>query len=89
MLDKVRQAAVEDMKLPGDVILGDVLISCSGKSKVVVENYRSILICSDERIRLQTQNGRLEFCGRRLHIDYYNHDQMKISGQIREIVFCD
>jgi sporulation protein YqfC len=86
--DKVKQAAAEDLKLPKDVVLGEVLVSFVGRSQAVIENYRSILVYTDETIRLQARNCRLEFHGRRLHIDYYNHDQMRISGQIREMVFC-
>jgi sporulation protein YqfC len=87
MWDRVKQAAVENLKLPKDVVLGEVLVSFIGRSQVVIENYRSILIYTDERIRIQAVNCKLELFGRRLQIDYYNHDQMRISGQISGMTF--
>jgi sporulation protein YqfC len=87
MWDRVKQAAVEDLKLPKDVVLGEVLVSFIGRSQVVIENYRSILIYTDQQIRIQAVNCKLELYGRSLQIDYYNHDQMRISGQISGMTF--
>lgn len=89
MWERVRQTAVDELKLPRDVILGDVLISFVGRNSVTVENYRGILIYDDKTVKLQAKHCKLEIRGRRLHIDYYNHDEMKITGQIQSLEFCD
>ncbi|MCD8222407.1 MAG: YabP/YqfC family sporulation protein [Clostridiales bacterium] len=89
MLKRIRRTAAEELKIPRDVILGEVLISFVGKHQVSIENYRSILAYDDQTVRLQTQSGKVEIRGKHLRIDYYNQEEMRISGQIRELVFDD
>ncbi len=89
MWERVKHTAVEELKLPKDVVLGEVLVSFIGRCNVTIENYRGLLIYDDQTIRLQAKHCKLEIRGKRLHIDYYNHDEMKISGQIQGMEFCD
>lgn len=70
-------------------MLGEVLVSFVGRTCAIVENYRGILIYDDQTVKLQAKNCKLQFHGKRLHIDYYNHDEMKISGQIQSMEFGD
>ena len=72
MFERVKMAAVEELKLSRDVILGEVLISFVGRYSVTIENYRGILIYDDSTVKLQAKNCKLQIYGRRLHIDYYN-----------------
>ena len=88
MLEHAKQSATEQLKLPGDVMLGEILLSFSGRYCVTVENYRGILLFEENCIRLQGKNCRLQICGRRLNIVYYDHDSMKICGQIQSMEFC-
>lgn len=87
MFDQIKVAAVEGLKLPKDVVLGEVLISFVGRYSVTIENYRGILIYDDKTVRLQAKHCKLQIHGKRLHIDYYNHDEMKITGQIQSLDF--
>ena len=89
LFERVRIAAADNLKLPKDVVLGEVLISFVGRTSVVVENYRGILIYADQTVKLQARNCKLQFRGKRLHIEYYNHDEMKISGLIQSMEFGD
>lgn len=89
MFDRMRMAAAEEWKLPKDVVAGEVLVSFVGRRSVTIENYRGILIYDDQTVKLQAKHCKLEIRGRRLHIEYYNQDEMKITGQIRTLEFCD
>lgn len=89
VFDQAKQAATEHLKLPGDVVLGEILLSFSGRYSVTVENYRGILWFDDSCIRLKGKDCRLQICGKRLRIEYYDRDAMKISGQIQSMEFCD
>ena len=89
MLEHAKQSVTEQLKLPGDVMLGEILLSFSGRHSVTVENYRKILLFEEDCIRLQGKNCRLQICGRRLNIVYYDRDSMKIRGQIQSMEFCD
>ena len=88
MLEHAKQSATEQLKLPGDVMLGEILLSFSGRYCVTVENYRGILLFEENCIRFQGKNCRLQICGRRLNIVYYDRDSMKIYGQIQSMEFC-
>ena len=89
MFEHAKQSAAENLNLPGDVVLGEVLLSFCGRCSVTVENYRRILLFEENCIRLQAKDCRLQICGRRLKIEYYDQDSMKISGQIQSMEFCD
>lgn len=89
MFEQIRIAAADGMKLPKDVVLGEVLVTFVGRYSVTIENYRGILIYDDHTVKLQTKNCKLMIHGKRLHIDYYNHDEMRITGQIQSMEFGD
>ncbi|MDO4268280.1 MAG: sporulation protein YqfC [Eubacteriales bacterium] len=87
MLEQVKQAAADSLKLPKDVVCGEPLLSFVGRCSVTIENYRGILVYDDSTIRLQAKHGRILICGKRLHIDYYTHEEMRITGQIQSLEF--
>ena len=53
----------------------------------VVENYRSILFFSDEMLRLTGKNTRLTIKGKGLSIEYYDRDNLRVTGQIVSVEF--
>ncbi|MGN0158049.1 MAG: YabP/YqfC family sporulation protein [Brotaphodocola sp.] len=85
----MKYMAADTLKLPKDVVLGEVLITFIGRYSVMIENYRGILIYDDHVVKLQAKNCKLTIHGKRLRIEYYNHEEMKISGQIQSMDFCD
>ena len=48
---------------------------------------RTILLYTDQTIRLQGKNCRLAVHGSRLSIQYYTKEEMKITGQIKSVEF--
>lgn len=89
MFDKMKLMATENLKLPKDVVLGEAIITFIGRYSVMIENYRGILIYDDRAVKLQAKNCKLTIHGKRLHIEYYNHEEMKITGQIQSMDFGD
>lgn len=82
-----KKTAVSALGLPRDVILGDVLINFIGRGEVDVENYRSILIYTDNLVKLQAKNCKVLIHGSRLRINYYTAEEMKITGHIDSLEF--
>ncbi len=78
---------VESLKLPRDSVLGDSIITVTGNTEILIENYKGILQYSDELILLQGKNRKIELKGKRLNIVYYTNEDMKISGMIESICF--
>ena len=82
MLEHAKQSVAEQLKLPGDVMLGEILLSFSGRYCVTVENYRGILEYTQECILLQGKHTRIRIEGCCLKIVYYTNEDMKIAGKI-------
>ena len=86
-LHRGNELVVESLKLPRDSVLGDSIITVTGNTEILIENYKGILQYSDELILLQGKNRKIELKGKRLNIVYYTNEDMKISGMIESICF--
>lgn len=78
---------VESLKMPKDMVLGNVLMSISGRQEIYIENYRSIIEYTESQVKLQTKNGKVIISGKQLRIEYYTNDEMKVTGTISEIKY--
>ena len=81
--DKSRtELIMESLQLPKDILHGDMRVTMTGNREAWIENYKGILEYSTESILLQGKNGRVQFEGKRLTIDYYTNEDMKLTGRI-------
>lgn len=87
MFQKVKSSAVAALNLPGDVMLGEVLLYFMGSRCLVIENYRSIVKYEDHEIWIQAKNCRVVVKGKHLCIAYYDKEEMKITGAIQAVEF--
>lgn len=71
--------------LPDDVIAGAPLLMATGKNQICVENYKGIIEYTGTLIRIQTKICKIVIEGKRLNIDYFTSDEMRISGYIDSI----
>lgn len=78
---------MDSLQLPKDILRGDMRITLTGNREVWIENYKGILEYSEECILLQGKNGRVQFEGKRLTIDYYTNEDMKLTGRILSIKY--
>ncbi len=75
------------LNLPTDLMLGDPIVTVTGRRDITVENYRGIMNYETVLIRLSLKHGQIEIHGSDLRIDYYTNDDMKISGRIDRIEY--
>ena len=87
MQEHAREAVVSALKLPKDVMMGEAVLSLTGRQAIVIENYRSIILYSDTLVKLQARHYKILVHGARLTIEYYTADEMKISGFIGNVEF--
>ncbi len=66
---------------------GAVLVTITGTSEILLENYRGIIEYTSERIRVQTKTCQVEVQGQCLLIAYYTNDEMKITGRICAVLY--
>lgn len=81
-LERKKEIIVESLKLPKDSMLGASIVTVTGNTDAFVENYRGILEYTPETIVLQGKTCQISIVGKRMSIDYYTNEDMKISGCI-------
>ncbi len=85
--NRVKSNIVESLELPKDLMYGAVIVTVTGRTEALVENYRGIIEYTCEKIRLQTKGCQVEIRGKQLLIQYYTNDEMKVTGFIHEIIY--
>ena len=77
-----REALAQSLELPRDALL-----TMTGESQLLVENYRAIREYTPGHLLIQAANCRIRIEGKHLQIRYYNNEEMQIEGQIEVIRF--
>ena len=73
------------MKLPRDVCMGEALVSMEGRHSLVIENYRNILLYTENEVKIQARTCKISVRGKGLSIQYYDKEEMKITGRIASV----
>ena len=84
---ELKENVVRAFDLPPDLAYGSVLLSVTGQNELLIENYRGILEYKDEHIRIQAKDCRILVVGKRLQIEYYTNEEMKVKGLIEQIIY--
>lgn len=87
VIETAKESMVENLKLPRDLVMGEAVLSVTGSTEAFIENYKGILECSREAVMVQTKNCRIRICGSKLTVEYYTNDEMKVTGQIHQILY--
>ena len=81
--EQIKEKMVSAMDLPKDVIQNASVITILGRNELCIENYRDIIEYTDTLIRVQTR------AGKRLRIQYYTNDEMKVTGALSSLEFTE
>jgi sporulation protein YqfC len=74
---------VNALNLPKDVVLGMPVITATGNCEVHIENFKSIMEYNCDSVKLMTKKGPVIITGNRLVIDYFNAEEIHITGLIK------
>ena len=77
--EQIKEKMVSAMDLPKDVI----------QNASVITIYRGIIEYTDTLIRVQTRAGQIRIQGKRLRIQYYTNDEMKVTGALSSLEFTE
>ena len=81
-----KEQVVSGLEVPPDSSPDkDTIVTLTGPSEVLVENYRSICRYSPSEIVLLSLRGKVTICGKNLEILWYHSFEMKIRGEISGI----
>jgi len=84
---KIREQVIEQLELPKDLLMGEAIVTITGRRELLIENYKGILNYEDSFIKIQAKNCRIMITGRKLSIDYYTNEEMKISGFFEQVQY--
>jgi len=77
------------LEIPGDLVLDLPKITMLGREELYLENHKGIIEYSQKRLRVNLARGFMEVLGNQLEIKALLPDEMKISGEIKQITFFD
>ena len=83
----IKSKIAQKLNIPEDISDGLPIVTVTGKCEVYVENYRGIIEYENNCIKLQTKVCRICFTGKNLEIVYYTNTDMKITGQLENILY--
>ncbi|MBQ8982260.1 MAG: YabP/YqfC family sporulation protein [Lachnospiraceae bacterium] len=75
------------MEFASDVTEGSFLLSMTGKERLWLENYESILVYNDREVVIMARRTRIRIQGDHLCIESYGSVEMKLKGNIDYIQF--
>ena len=87
MAHDIKKSVTNSLRLPRDLIMGEVNVRLIGKHEVFIENYRYIIEYTEAVLKLQCRNTKLKICGNKLVIEYYSKDEMLVKGTINEVSY--
>lgn len=83
----MKQRTAKAAEIPKDVIMGMPVLTVTGDREMSVENYGGIIEYTEQIVRIRTKAGQIIINGKKLHIDYYTNDDMKIVGVFTSLEF--
>lgn len=75
------------LKLPPDILVGAPLVSVIGRNQLCIENYKGIIEYQETFLKIQAKSCKICIEGKKLNIDYFIEDEMRISGMIQHIYY--
>lgn len=78
---------IDTCQLPKDVLLGASIISMTGNTDMLIENFKNIIKYQTDLLLIQCKRNRIQIIGKNLKLEQYNKEEVKINGIILEIKF--
>lgn len=83
----IKEKLVKAAQIPSDIAYSLPNIEIKGNREILIENYKSIIEYTNDRIRLKLKGMQMSIEGNNLCIEYYTRESMQITGRIKEIKF--
>ncbi len=77
----------KNLDLPEEVLLNIPLINLTGKTKMVIENFKNIYQYSENIIKIKTTCGIIEINGKDLFLKELTKNKISIKGNIESFKF--
>lgn len=77
---------VNRLEMLPDIAKGDGIIKVYGSHCIIIENYKSIIEYNEKQVRIQGKKNRITINGTNLDIAFYTEADMRIEGNITEVI---
>lgn len=77
----------EISSVPKEILINDPKLTVFSMGKILVENFRGIVLYSDTNIEINTSKYFLKIKGEKMSINYMTKEELEISGTICGIEF--
>lgn len=78
---------INTCQLPKDVLLGASIISMTGNTDILIENFKNIIKYQTDVLLIQCKRNRIQITGKNLKLEQYNKEELKVCGIIYELKF--
>lgn len=78
---------IDTCQLPKDVLLGASIISMTGNTDILIENFKNIIKYQTDLLLIQCKKNRIQITGKNLKLEQYSKEELKVCGIILEIKF--
>jgi sporulation protein YqfC len=75
------------MKKVENTLYHNGYIEIVGNNILYIDNYKRIAEYTCDNVRIVCKNKIISISGKKLEIEYYDNNEMKITGVINEIIF--
>lgn len=78
---------LKSFHLPEDVVKSSSIINILGNNTIIIENFKTIMSYKSDKIKVKAKDKYLTIYGSKLFIEYYNNEEIKITGRFEQIQF--
>lgn len=84
---RIKEKFVNALELPRELVLNVPKITVTGKDKILIENYRSLISYGTDCVKLNTSVGTLSLCGSNLMIKEITSEDIIVLGKVDKLEF--
>lgn len=86
-IKRIKSNLSEQLEIPKDIVMDLPKITCIGNTEINIENYKTVIEYSTEKLRLKTNDGVLKIEGIDLKIQSITEEEILITGMISSVDF--
>ncbi|HBN83124.1 MAG TPA: sporulation protein YqfC [Clostridiales bacterium] len=84
---KMKEKFVNALELPRELVLNVPKITVTGKDKILIESYKSLVSYETECVKLSTSVGTLSLFGKDLTIKEITSEDIIVQGKVGKLEF--
>ena len=86
-MQKIRKKLADAWGIPESVVMNIPLVTVQGNSGMRIENYKNIILYTENEIQILSKEMIITVYGKRLSIDTINSESLFISGSFEKIEY--